>query len=169
MTDRLWAPWRIGFLVGPKEPGCFLCAAANPPSDRPEADHEALVLEHGRRCLVIMNRYPYTNGHLMIAPRAHEGEFTNLDDETLTEVGQLTRVWIGVLREVMRPAGLNIGWNLGECAGAGVADHLHQHIVPRWNGDHNFMSTCADTRMINQSLEEAWHLLTAARARAPRS
>lgn len=168
MTERLWAPWRIGFLVGPKAPDCFLCDAATPPPERSEADREALVLEHGHRCFVIMNRYPYTNGHLMIAPRNHEGEFTHLDNETISEIGHLTQVWLRILREVMRPAGFNIGWNLGECAGAGVSDHLHQHIVPRWSGDHNFMSTCADTRIINQSLAEAWALLSAARARAPR-
>lgn len=162
MTERLWAPWRIGFLVGPKTGGCFMCEAI---SADPGRDRDTFVLERGARCFVIMNRYPYTNGHLLVAPHAHEGEFTRLDADVLTEVGLLTQRWIGILRSLMRPAGFNVGWNLGECAGAGVADHVHQHIVPRWNGDHNFMSTCADTRMINQSLEEAWAQLSAASCR----
>lgn len=164
MTERLWAPWRIGFLVGPKSPGCFMCEAV---ARGRGGDAETLVLERGQHAFVIMNRYPYTNGHLLVAPNHHEGEFTALDPATLAEISHLTQRWIGILRQVMRPAGFNVGWNLGECAGAGVADHVHEHIVPRWSGDHNFMSTCGETRLINQSLTEAWTLLAAARDQEP--
>ncbi len=158
--DPLWAPWRVGFILGPKTPDCFMCTAVSRP---PEI--ETLLLDRTERCFVILNRYPYNNGHLLVGPCRHEGDFTGLDDDELAEIGRLTRHWIGVLRQVMRPDGFNVGWNLGTAAGAGVADHLHQHIVPRWNGDTNFMTICAEQRVINQSLEEAWRLLSAASAR----
>jgi ATP adenylyltransferase len=133
----------------------------------PAAEEELLVLEWGERAFVIMNSYPYSNGHLLIAPRDHVGDYEQLDDATLTEIGQLTRTWVGVLRQAMRPDGFNLGWNLGKAAGAGVADHLHQHIVPRWTGDVNFMAACADLRVINQSLAEAWQLLRRVRLGGP--
>jgi ATP adenylyltransferase len=157
----LWAPWRIGFLVGPKSPTCFMCDAWA----TPQRDAETLVLDRGSHAFVIMNRYPYSGGHLLVAPAAHQGDYAALDDETALEIAQLTRLWLGLLRETMKPDGFNLGWNLGAAAGAGIAEHVHEHLVPRWNGDHNFMSVCADTRIINQSLEEAWKLLHGARAR----
>lgn len=156
----IWAPWRIGFLVGPKPPGCFLCEAATGPAH----DEENFVLDRGEHAFVIMNRYPYTNGHLLIAPMAHQGDYVGLDDATALEIAQLTRRWIAVLGAAMKPDGFNVGWNFGLVAGAGVADHIHEHVVPRWNGDHNFMSVVSDMRLINQSLTESSALLRQVRS-----
>lgn len=158
---RLWAPWRIGFIMGPKSGHCFMC---DPQLQDASFDKETLLLERGAHCNVIMNRYPYTNGHLLVAPRAHVADFTDLPRDTVEELGLLSQRWIGVLRDAMHPHGFNMGYNLGEAAGAGIAAHLHEHIVPRWNGDTNFMTVCGDVRLINQSLMEAWHLLTSVRA-----
>lgn len=158
MKDGLWAPWRIGFILGPPAEGCFLCDASYTLADAAR-NEENLVLEQGERCFVIMNRYPYNGGHLLIAPRLHGGDFTVLDDETVTELGLLTRRWLRVLTDAMHPDGFNVGYNLGKAAGAGLAGHLHAHVVPRWDGDTNFMSVCTDYRIINQSLLEAWQLL----------
>ena len=130
-------------------------------------DEETLLLERGSRCFVIMNKYPYNNGHVLIAPMQHEGDLAALDDETMAELGRLTQRWIRVLRAAMRAQGFNVGYNLGEVAGAGVADHVHGHVVPRWGGDANFMSVVADCRVVSQSLTEAWHLLREAASRLP--
>lgn len=161
-SEALWAPWRIGYILAHKEGACFMCEAV---VAEPSQDEELLVLERGRTCFVVMNRYPYANGHLLIAPNVHQGDFTALDDDVLMELGTLTRRWVGIIKTVMRPEGFNLGYNLGKAGGAGFADHLHEHIVPRWLGDSQFMSTCADTRILNQSLAEGWRLLReAARA-----
>jgi ATP adenylyltransferase len=158
VSDRLWAPWRIGFILSEKSGGCFLCDA--PASDK---DEENLLLERGRRCIAILNRYPYNNGHLMIAPLRHTGDLTSLDADESLELMQMTQTWIKVLDAAMHPHGYNLGFNLGIAAGAGVADHVHFHIVPRWNGDTNFMSIVGEERVINQSLAEAYALLVRVR------
>jgi ATP adenylyltransferase len=154
MPERLWAPWRLGFILGPKPEGCFLCQ--KPGEQR---DAENYVLERGSTCFVILNAYPYNNGHLLISPYRHTGDFGVLTTEELNELMSLTQRWVQRLQERMRPEGFNIGFNVGKAAGAGVAEHLHQHIVPRWSGDTNFMSTVSDMRVINQSLDELYALL----------
>lgn len=143
----------------PKEPGCFLCTKAA--EDR---DAENLILERGQTCMCLMNLYPYSNGHLMVAPYRHVGDFTSLSDEEVTEMMLMARSWVRDLQKVGEPQGFNLGLNLGRVAGAGVADHVHLHIVPRWGGDTNFMTVLAEARVINQALEETRVDLLRARA-----
>jgi ATP adenylyltransferase len=143
------------------DPNCFLCAAAADPA----GDRKSLVLLRRSRAFVIFNRYPYSNGHLMIAPVGHLPTLLELPDEVMLELMQLTRDCQAVLAEAMRPDGFNIGINLGRAAGAGVPGHVHVHIVPRWNGDTNFMATTAETRVIPEALEATYEKLTAAAAR----
>lgn len=156
--ENLWAPWRMEMIRAPKPEGCFLCAH---PAGKDE-DH--LILERGRSCYCLLNLYPYNNGHLMVAPFRHTGDLTGLSDEELAEMMAMAREWVRDLRTVMRPDGFNLGLNLGTAGGAGVADHLHMHVVPRWSGDTNFMTLFGETRVINQALQEAWRELRAARA-----
>lgn len=159
-TPALWAPWRMKYLEGTRapEPGCFFCSAVADP----EADRRTYTLIRGRRAFVILNKYPYTNGHLMVAPQGHLGKLEEMDDQTLLELMQLTRDCQVILSEVMRPDGFNIGINVGRAAGAGVPGHLHIHIVPRWAGDANFMTAVAGMRIIPESLEDTHAKLSAA-------
>jgi ATP adenylyltransferase len=154
--DQLWAPWRIDYVAqADKEAGgCFLCAAAEPGRDR-----EKLVLWRGRHCFSVMNRWPYNNGHLIVAPLAHRADLSELSDEALLEQMQMLRRCRRNLGAALDPAGFNIGLNLGAAAGAGLPGHLHWHIVPRWEGDTNFMAVVADTKVIPQSLGQLWVLL----------
>jgi ATP adenylyltransferase len=152
MSERpLWAPWRIEYIVGAKAGECIFCAV-------PRATGEHLgpaetPLERGAKCFTMLNAYPYAPGHVMVAPYRHVGELEDLDDEELLELMQLARHTIGALRTAMTPDGFNTGLNLGKVAGAGIAEHLHLHIVPRWQGDTNFMPMLADTHVIPQALE----------------
>ena len=153
--DLLWAPWRLDYVVQAAEAdGCFLCQAVASDDD---AGH--LLLERRERCFAILNRYPYNNGHLLVATNAHKGELAELDDDELAGLMHLTRDAQELLRHAIAPHGFNIGINLGRCAGAGVPGHLHVHIVPRWNGDTNFMSVTANTKVIVQSLDALYGLL----------
>jgi ATP adenylyltransferase len=152
--ETLWAPWRIGYIIGEKPEGCIFCVKAA--EDR---DAENYIVWRGRRCFVILNIFPYNNGHVMVVPYAHVASLEDLDPETSQELMSLTQQALGVLRRTMRPAGFNIGINLGAAAGAGVADHVHIHVVPRWVGDTNFMPVLSDTRVISQSLESSYTLL----------
>ncbi len=136
-------------IRAPREQGCFLCTKSA--QDR---DVENLVLERGRTCFCLMNLYPYSNGHLMVAPYRHVGDLTDLSDEEITEIMTVARGWVRDLQELARPQGFNLGFNQGTAAGAGVADHLHLHVVPRWGGDTNFMTVLSETRVINQALTE---------------
>lgn len=155
-VERLWAPDRIAMIRGEKKPGCFLCGKHQ------ESDDKAnLVLERGKHCYCLMNLYPYTNGHLMVAPYKHTGNLGDLSAEELTEIMTMVRRWVVLLGKWSHPDGFNMGMNIGRSAGAGVAEHLHWHIVPRWVGDANFMTTLSGTRVINQSLESAWEELHA--------
>ncbi len=161
MSNNIWAPWRISYLKGLEEDvrsghdgeQCFLCDYLN---DQPENDRKNLLLHRGEYAMVVMNGYPYSAGHLLIAPKDHIGELQDIADHVMLEVVKLTRYYQLVLKEVITPHGFNIGINLGRCAGAGLPGHLHQHIVPRWDGDTNFMSTVGDTRTISQSLLELY-------------
>jgi ATP adenylyltransferase len=169
-NEQLWAPWRLGYILGERtivEPcdahdlltgadsGCFLCHAAPAGDDRPR-----MVLERGVHTVALLNRYPYNNGHLLVAPRRHIARLDDLSDELQLEVSQTITRMVGVLEKVLEPQGFNIGVNLGRAAGAGVPGHLHWHIVPRWVGDTNFMPTIAGVHTIPQSLEALWELLT---------
>ena len=156
--QHLWAPWRMEFIKGPKPAGCFFCeaAAADPAND---ADH--LVLARTEVALAMLNRYPYNNGHLMIAPKAHLANLEELPPATANGVMALTQRALRVLRVVLSPQGFNLGINAGKIAGAGVADHVHQHVVPRWDGDTNFMPVTADTKVLNESLTASYQALRA--------
>jgi ATP adenylyltransferase len=152
--DTLWAPWRIDYIKGHKPAGCIFCACS-----APENDETNLVVHRSNRCFVILNRYPYNNGHLMVVPFVHVPSIELLEPETLMELMTVTRISLAVLREAMHPGGFNIGINQGEAAGAGVADHVHLHVVPRWAGDTNFMPVLSETRVMPQSLESVYTML----------
>ncbi len=159
---RLWTPWRIPYLKAPKGAvtgGCIFCdkVRADPSKDR-----ENLLLLRGKRAFIMLNLYPYANGHMMVAPYEHCGELETLDSETLLEVMLLVGKGIRALHHAMNPQGFNVGANLGRVAGAGVEDHVHFHIVPRWNGDTNFMPVLAETRMIPELLPDTYDSLHAA-------
>lgn len=148
--ERLWAPWRLEYVQGTSSSRCIFCLGS-------AADDESrLVLLRGQHCFIMMNRFPYSNGHLMVAPMRHVADPGLLDAAEVTELHQLTVLGQSVLRDVCRAQGFNVGMNLGQVAGAGVADHLHQHIVPRWAGDTNFMPVFAEVRVIPQHLEATY-------------
>jgi ATP adenylyltransferase len=155
-NKNLWAPWRIDYIQALAQPSeCFLCDCLKNPDD----DRENLVLWRTSKCIVILNRFPYNNGHLLIAPIRHIGELEEANDEELLELTKLIRETKKVLSLAIRPHGFNVGMNFGRCAGAGLPEHTHIHIVPRWDGDTNFMSTCSETKVISQSLAELYRLL----------
>jgi ATP adenylyltransferase len=163
MSERpLWAPWRIEYITRPKEGECIFCAAATGDDER------GLVVERGERCFTLLNSYPYASGHVMVAPYRHVAALEDLDDAELLCLMRLARRAMQGLRAVMSPDGFNSGLNLGPVAGAGVADHLHLHVVPRWHGDTNFMPVLADTRVIPQALSATRELLAGALAQLPR-
>jgi ATP adenylyltransferase len=151
-NKNLWAPWRLEYirsLAGEDNGGCFLCRYAQ----APENDRDNLVIWRTDHCLTLFNRFPYANGHLLIAPVGHKAELTDLDDPTLDQLIRMTRDAQRLLRAVTNCHGFNVGMNFGKCAGAGLPGHLHVHIVPRWEGDINFMSVLSDTKVIPQSIE----------------
>jgi len=164
MDNRnLWAPWRIGYLrsldsrqkAAKDDGGCFLCEYCK----HPEHDRENLVLWRGKTSFVVFNRFPYTGGHMMVAPAAHVANLGGLPDETLLEMMRLGRDVQTILTEAIRAQGFNMGINVQRCAGAGLPDHVHMHVVPRWEGDTNFMDVIGDVRVISQSLEELYDQL----------
>ena len=138
-----------------EEKGCFLCRAASGERD----DAQSLVVARGQACLCVMNRYPYSNGHLLIAPYRHEADLAALTEAETAETMRMISRAVVTLRQVVNAHGLNVGWNLGRCAGAGLADHLHAHVVPRWPGDTNFMPALSDVKVIPQALDELWRHL----------
>ncbi len=153
----LWAPWRSSYVERVDEQeGCFLCQAFLQPEEKLR---DFLVLHKGKRAFVIFNKYPYNAGHLMVAPSEHIGDYTLLDEETVIEIHRLTRLCLLALKEVLKPHGFNLGYNLGRPSGAGLESHIHLHIVPRWNGDTNFMPTIAQTKVISQDLYELYDRL----------
>lgn len=160
MSERpLWAPWRLDYITGEKPSGCVFCAAA-----KGEGEDAGLVLERGPRCFTMLNAFPYSSGHAMVLPVRHVPDLLDLDETEVEELMGLARRCIRALREVMSPEGFNVGLNIGEAAGAGIAEHLHLHVVPRWTGDTNFMPVLADTHVIPQALEATRAALTAALA-----
>ena len=153
--DRLWTPWRYSYISkAPSGQGCIFC-------DKPAAGHdeENFIVYRGRHNFVILNACPYTNGHLMVAPYAHVATVPEASNDALEEMMLLTRDAERHLRDLYRPAGLNIGMNIGEVAGAGVAGHLHMHVLPRWAGDANFMSTIGETRVLPEDLATTYKRL----------
>ena len=162
--QHLWAPWRLEFIKGPKPAGCFFCEAAD--AD-PATDAERLVLARTALSLALLNRYPYNNGHLMVAPRAHLANLEDLPSAAANDVMALTQRALRVLRQVLTPDGFNLGINAGKTAGAGVADHVHQHVVPRWDGDTNFMPVVNETKVLNEHLTKSYEELRAAFDRLP--
>lgn len=151
-NQNLWAPWRMEYIHSlnvDREGGCFLCRyAANPDQDQTNR-----VIWRTAHTLTVFNAFPYNNGHLLIAPLGHHADLEELDDETLTELMRQTRDAQRLLRKTISPQGFNVGLNFGRCAGAGLPGHLHLHIVPRWEGDTNFMAVMGNARVISQSLE----------------
>ena len=153
--DHLWAPWRKAYVIdGARDPGCVFCTKAG--EDR---DPENYILHRGEYCYVIMNIFPYNNGHIMVLPYSHISGFEELCDEAAAELTHLVRRFIRVLRKAMSPQGFNTGMNLGEVAGAGIASHLHMHVVPRWQGDSNFMPVVGETKVISEALDQTYQKL----------
>ncbi len=152
--ELIWSTWRMEYIMAHKTPGCVFCDKLACGND--EAEH---VLLRGQAAFIALNRYPYTNGHLLVAPYAHAPSLENLPAETLTELMLLVNRGLAALRQVMQPQGFNIGANLGKAAGAGIESHVHIHVVPRWNGDTSFMSTIGMTRTIPESLDQTYRRL----------
>ena len=149
--EHLWAPWRIEYIKKAKEEGCILCQK---PAENNDASN--YILYRGDKNFIIMNSYPYNVGHLMIASFRHVANLDELTDEEFVEHFELVRRSVGILKQVFKPDGFNIGMNLGRIAGAGLDKHIHTHIVPRWAGDTNFMPVIADTNVINEALAETY-------------
>ncbi len=159
MTEQLWAPWRLQYIESAdKTEGCIFC---NFPAMSATHDRETLILHRGAHAFIILNAFPYSNGHLMTVPYRHTAKMEDFTDEELLDVMHLTRLSIALLKRAFNPDGFNLGVNMGRVAGAGIADHLHWHIVPRWNGDTNFMPVFADVKVIPESLEKVYDRLKA--------
>ena len=147
--ERLWAPWRLEYIESADdEQGCIFCAAVE------GDDEERLVVHRGRHAIALLNKFPYASGHFMVAPTRHVGEFGGLADEELIGIHRAASAGIGALSNLYAPQAYNLGWNLGRVAGAGVVDHVHLHVVPRWAGDTNFMPVLADVKVLPEHLVE---------------
>jgi len=154
---RIWAPWRLEYVkdaAKDNEDECIFCA--KPAADDDEAN---LIVHRGERCFVILNLFPYTNGHLMVAPYEHTGALQDLDGETVAELMSFAQSAMRRLEQVYSPQGYNVGFNQGRIAGAGFENHIHMHVVPRWGGDTNFMPVLADTRVMPQTLQQSYEAL----------
>lgn len=151
MTDILWAPWRMPFILGEKPVGCFLCEATTK-----GVCEETLVLQLTAHSMVIMNRYPYVAGHLLVTPKRHVGKLMDLTAEEMTDLHETLRQTVAIMEVAARPNGFNLGMNLGKAAGAGVEDHLHYHVVPRYYGDNNAMNVLGEIRVIPEDLIATW-------------
>ncbi len=152
--ERLWAPWRLEYIVGEKAQGCVFCLFGEQRDD--EANR---VLCRGGRAFVVMDAFPYSNGHLLVAPYRHVAGIADLDDDELLEIMKLARKSCSALESTCRPDGFNIGFNIGTAAGAGIADHVHLHIVPRWHGDTNFMPVLAEVKVLPEALDTTYRKL----------
>jgi ATP adenylyltransferase len=154
MQQPLWAPWRMAFIEQPKPTGCIFCDFPNEEGE--EAERRNLLVHRGPRSFTLLNKFPYNSGHVMVIPRAHVSTLEALAPEDFTDLHDELRRASQVVRDVYRPEGMNVGMNLGKIAGAGIADHLHYHVVPRWGGDTNFMPVVADTRVMVEHLDQSW-------------
>ncbi len=176
--EQLWAPWRLAYVSGEEaaaaraaprpvklppgaDPACFICRAIADSNDR-----ENLLVERGGQAVVILNRFPYNNGHLLVSPLVHKGRLDELDEHEASELHRLVGKYVGLIERLMNAEGFNVGLNLGRAAGAGVPGHLHWHIVPRWSGDTNFMPAIAGIRVLPQSLDALWEMLHEANSQA---
>ncbi|MBW1782691.1 MAG: HIT domain-containing protein [Deltaproteobacteria bacterium] len=151
----LWAPWRMEYILSDQEgEGCIFC-----PGDKRDEDRSRLILSVGRLCMVMMNRFPYINGHLLVAPVRHVRGLELLSPEETLDLLTVVGRSIEILKKVMKPEGFNVGLNLGRVAGAGVEEHMHFHIVPRWNGDNNYMTVLGEVRVVPEHIEETYQRL----------
>jgi len=156
--DYLWTPWRYAYVsTAEKTIGCVFCDAANAGDDR-----KALIVHRGTHCFIILNMFPYTPGHVMIVPYLHLDELRKLPPEAAKEMMELSQRMESILRELYRPDGINLGMNIGKAAGAGIAGHIHMHVLPRWVADANFLSVVSETRVLPETLEETWRRMKAA-------
>lgn len=151
---QLWAPWRMDYILGDKSKGCIFCHHLSAKHSK-----KKLILYHGKLSLVMLNRYPYTNCHLLVAPRKHTDRLDDLTREESLDLFLMIRRSVNLLKEAIKPDGFNVGMNMGRVAGAGVNDHLHVHIVPRWSGDTNFMPILAESVVVPEHLEDAYERL----------
>lgn len=158
--EQLWTPWRMPYLKGPKPEGCIFCQKVQAADDR-----AAHVLTRSRHGFVTLNLYPYNNGHLLVVPYAHVPSLEDLPSETLTDLMTLVNRSLTILRAALQPHGFNLGINIGEVAGAGVSDHVHIHVVPRWQADTNFMSIIAATRIIPEWIDDTYERLVEAQTK----
>jgi ATP adenylyltransferase len=156
--ERLWAPWRMTYISEDPRPGCLFCRARNDPTD-PDAE---LVVWRSEGATVLLNKFPYNPGHVMVAPAAHKADLADLDDAESAALMSAVRTTLRVLRQALKPEGFNVGANLGRVAGAGIPDHFHLHVVPRWNGDTNFMPVISDVKVVNEHLKQTAEKLRAA-------
>ena len=160
--SHLYAPWRMEYITGlSKSDGCFICEAVAAKSD--EERRQRLVLWSSEQSIILINRYPYTNGHLLIAPKAHKAELDELSEAEQLDLQTQAIQSIRLLKKAMSPQGFNLGINLGRCAGAGLPGHIHQHVVPRWGGDTNFMTAVGEVRVVPEAMSHLWNELTKAR------
>jgi ATP adenylyltransferase len=144
--NNIWSPWRAEYILGPKQDGCLFC-------DAPK-ETDSLLIKKGVHSFAIMNRFPYTTGHCMVAPYRHTGDIDELNDEEGADIFSLVRELTASVKRSLGPEGFNIGINMGAVAGAGIADHIHVHIVPRWKGDTNFMPVVADVHIVSEHIEK---------------
>ena len=158
MSTTLWAPWRMDYILGPKGGACVFCAigGAAPAQLSPARFREDLVLVVQPHAFVCLNRYPFAPAHLLVIPRRHVSALEDLTDEEYAALNALLRATSVALKSAVKPEGMNIGFNFGKAAGAGIADHLHAHVVPRWNGDSNFMPVIADVRVMPEYVDASW-------------
>ena len=154
--DHLFTPWRYAYVTRPREEGCVLCRLAG---SEPSEDQGTFVVHRAQRNFIVLNIYPYNTGHLMIVPRLHVDRLAALPPDSLQEMFSLAVRAEAVLEEVYRPEGINLGMNLGRCAGAGIEDHIHLHLVPRWAADTNFITVAGRTRVLPEDLAETWRKL----------
>jgi ATP adenylyltransferase len=158
--DFLFTPWRYAYITGANNPAdCLFCGLIQPKNDQIKDDEKDLIVHRAKYCFVMLNAFPYTSGHAMVVPYEHVDELIKLSQPAAEEMMALTQRLEGILRELYRPDGLNLGMNLGKAAGAGVADHIHMHILPRWFGDVNFMSSVGETRVLPEDLPTTYKKL----------
>lgn len=157
--EKLWAPWRMKYIdgIGGKEEGCIFCS-----KPKENNDAENFIVVRGESCYMILNVFPYNNGHLMVVPFIHTSRLADLNAATRLEMFDLAGIAVEAIGNIMRPDGFNLGMNIGRSAGAGIADHLHLHLVPRWNGDTNFMPVIGGTKVISEALEDSYRKIRAA-------
>jgi len=153
-VKNIWAPWRLDYILGPKDKNCIFCS-----KPRENEDKKNLILYRGKQNFVILNLFPYNNGHLMVVPYTHTSDIQGIGADDANEMMRLTKRCVALLKERFKPHGFNIGMNLESAAGAGIDEHIHMHVVPRWNGDTNFMPVLGETRVMPQHIQSTYDAL----------